>query len=153
MKLILILSALLSVQLSAARNINIDVEAQWPRHSTSFVLELSEFLSDQSPASYWSYVDKMCLNTAKVDDVLSISSAQSNENDAAKLHDLDSFAFATASEIVSTSMHSLMRTMVRFCVGIIAICRLECHVLMLWFKNKIFLSKSIGEAKHSARRE
>lgn len=115
MKFILVLAALLSVQLSAARNINIDVEAQWPRHSTSFVLELSEFLSDQSPVSYWSYVDKMCLNSAKVDDVLSISSVQSDEGDAAKLQELDSFAFATASEIVSTSMHSLMKTMVQFC--------------------------------------
>ena len=108
----LILAALLSIQLAIARNINIDVEAQWPRYSTSFVLELSEFLSDQSPASYWSYVDKMCLNSAKVDEVLSISSVQSNDGDAAKLHDLDSFAFTTASEIVSPSMHSLMKTMV-----------------------------------------
>lgn len=119
MKFVAILAALLSVQLSAARNINIDVEAQWPRHSTSFVLELSEFLSDQSPASYWSYVDKMCFNSAKVDDMLSVSSSQSNEGEgcAAKLQELDSFAYAIASEIVSTSMHSLMRTMVRFCVG------------------------------------
>jgi hypothetical protein len=72
-KMMKVIPLLFLVQLIAlssqcgARNINVEIGASWPEYSTSYILELSEFLFDQSPASYWGYVDSMCLISEKVD--------------------------------------------------------------------------------------
>ena len=109
-----ILAVLLLLQLAAARNINIDVGAQWPRYSTSFVLELSEFLSDQSPKSFWSYVNDMCLLNSELDEAVSITAENSDETTHTKLQKLNALAYAAASKIVQPLMHPLMKTMVSF---------------------------------------
>ena len=107
-----LLALLLLLQQVAARNINIDVGAQWPRYSTSFVLELSEFLSDQSPKSFWSYVDGMCLLSSEIDEAITITAENSDESTDVKLQKLNTLAYSAASEIVQPSMHPLMKTMV-----------------------------------------
>lgn len=99
-------------QYVSARNINIDVAAPWPRHSTSFVLELSEFLFDHSPNSFWQYVEKICLHSEDVDGVLSVNS-ESNESDRERIQKVDSIALAAANEIVQPTMRTLMQTMVK----------------------------------------
>lgn len=107
-----LLAVLLLLQHVAARNINIDVGAHWPRYSTSFVLELSEFLSVQSPKSFWSYVDDMCLLSFELDEAVTITAENSDLSTDVKLQKLNALAYAAASKIVQPLMHPLMRTMV-----------------------------------------
>lgn len=107
-----LLAVLLLLQHVAARNINIDVGAHWPRYSTSFVLELSEFLSDQSPKSFWSYVDDMCLLSFELDEAVTITAENSDLSTDVKLQKLNALAYAAASKIIQPLMHPLMRTMV-----------------------------------------
>ena len=107
-----LLLVLLCLQYATGRNIKIDVGAPWPRYSTSYVLELSEFLFDHSPNSFWQFVDKICLHSDNIDNVLSVSS-DSNQSDRDKIEEIDSLAFAAASEIVQPAMHTLMQTMVK----------------------------------------
>lgn len=107
-----LLLLLFCFQCVSARNINIDVAAPWPRHSTSFVLELSEFLFDHSPNSFWQYVEKICLHSDDVDGVLSVNS-ESYESDRDRILKVDSIALAAANEIVQPTMRTLMQTMVK----------------------------------------
>ena len=107
-----LLLLLFCFQCVSARNINIDVAAPWPRHSTSFVLELSEFLFDHSPNSFWQYVEKICLYSDDVDGVLSVNS-ESYESDRDRILKVDSIALAAANEIVQPTMRTLMQTMVK----------------------------------------
>ena len=108
-----LLLAFFCLQSVSGRNIKIDVGAPWPRYSTSYVLELSEFLFDHSPNSFWQYVEKICLHSDKIDNVLSVSS-DSNQSDRDKIEEIDSLALAVAKEIVQPTMHTLMQTMVRY---------------------------------------
>lgn len=104
-------------QLSNARNINIDVGAQWPRYSTSYLLELSEFLSDLSSESFWEYVDSMCAHSVQIDDVIAISSESADENNRNKVMELESVSLLSATEIARKkiplpAVRSLVHTMV-----------------------------------------
>lgn len=103
---------LFCLQSACGRNIKIDVGAPWPRYSTSYVLELSEFLFDHSQNSFWKYVEKICLHSDKIDSVLSLNS-ESSQSDRDKIEEIDALALKVASEIVQPSMHTLMQTMVR----------------------------------------
>ena len=103
-------------QLAAGRNVDIQVGAQWPEHSSSFILELSEFLSDQSPESFWEYAENMCTYSSAVDDVISFGnvphSKERAEEQADKLHQLEAIAYSTAAAIALPAVHTLMDTMV-----------------------------------------
>ena len=117
MKIIVLGVLSLLLQLCKARNINIDVGAQWPRYSTSYVLELSEFLFDLSPSSFWEYVDSMCTHSIQIDDVISMSPENDPVNIAKKVKELDSVALLSASEIAFkkiplSTVRSLVQTMV-----------------------------------------
>jgi hypothetical protein len=102
----LLLLSLSSLSVTFGRNIQIDVKSSWPRYSSSFVAELSEFLYEQSPQSFWKYVDELCAASDKLD--ASISGAQQS---ADAFSDLHSTAFDAASKIAAKSMHNLMDTM------------------------------------------
>ena len=106
--------------LTEARNINIDVSAQWPRYSTSFMLELSEFLFDLRPKLFWDFVDDMCSHSAIIDDVITASRENVlSEKKYDKQHELESVALSSAikiayAEMPLPAMGSLMNTMVNF---------------------------------------
>jgi hypothetical protein len=137
-----LLLLLFCFQYVSARNINIDVAAPWPRHSTSFVLELSEFLFDHSPNSFWQYVEKMCLYSEDVDGVLSVNS-ESNESDRDRIQKVDSIALAAANEIVQPTMRTLMQTMVNNCFiykFILSVC-IYIHIFMYFNLHFIFSCK------------
>ena len=120
MKLLFIGVLCLLTQLNEARNINIDVSAEWPRYSTSFMLELSEFLFDLRPKLFWDYVNEMCSHSATIDDVIVTSTENVlSEKKYEKLHELESVALSSAvniaySEMPLPAMGSLMNTMVKF---------------------------------------
>lgn len=122
MLLLLYLIFSLFVQNINGRNINIEVEALWPKYSTSFILETSEFLFDQSPLAFWKYVDDICYYSDKVDSVIStkisnhasnnVVNTNQNEN-VNKRAVLESLSYSVAKQIALPSTHNLMSTMVR----------------------------------------
>lgn len=90
-----------------ARTVTVAVDATWSQHPASYLLELAEFVHDQSPKSFWQYVDVMCSShTALVDKVVT-SSADSMLTSAAH-----TAGMTVATGVVDASMHSLMETMV-----------------------------------------
>ena len=90
-----------------ARTVTVAVDATWSQHPASYLLELAEFVHDQSPKSFWQYVDVMCSSHAAVVDKVVSSSADSTWTTAAH-----SAGMMATSGVVDASMHPLMETMV-----------------------------------------
>ena len=89
----------------AARHINIDVKAEWPRFAASTIIELAEFIGQQKDdAQYWNFVDSMCARSVEADEV--IRTANSNEG----VVEIQSIAFEAAASVIPPSMHTLMET-------------------------------------------
>ena len=90
-----------------ARTVTVAVDASWTHHPAAYLLELAEFMHDQSPKSFWQYVDVMCSSHAAVVDKVISSSADSTWTSAAH-----NAGMMVATGIVDESMHPLMETMV-----------------------------------------
>jgi len=90
-----------------ARTVTVAVDATWSQHPASYLLELAEFVHDQSPKSFWQYVDVMCSShTALVDKIVTSSA------DSMLTSDAHNAGMTVATGVVDASMHSLMETMV-----------------------------------------
>lgn len=87
-----------------SRNVFIDVKTPWPRYTTTFIAEISEFLFEQSPHDFWTYTDAVCLHSKVVDDAILTGSQDSAA-------DLQSISFELGTTIAPQPMHSLMDTL------------------------------------------
>ncbi len=109
MSRLLILFVLIGVfqaLLSHARHVNIDVKAPWPRYTSSSIVELAEFISQQKDDSmYWNFVDAMCVRAVETNEVI-----RQTSNDA--VVEVQSIAFDAAASVIPPSMHSLMETFI-----------------------------------------
>ena len=101
---VMALTWLLHLQITDSRTVTIAVGASWPQHPASYLLEMSEFMHDQAPESFWQYAEAMCLSSSVVDASLTATDSSSSK--------LQSVALAAANHIVSSSMQPLMETMV-----------------------------------------
>jgi Thioredoxin-like domain len=92
---------------TASRTVNIDLSAPWPRYTTSVIPEVSEFLSDHSPESFWSFVDDMCKDSKPID----IANTVTAEHSADHVANIRQIAVSKASEILPPTMRPLMESM------------------------------------------
>lgn len=71
MKLLSLLSAAIVVvffaKCSDARTVQVDVQMPWPYFASSPLVETAEYLHDRSNNLFWSYVDALCTESAKID--------------------------------------------------------------------------------------
>lgn len=101
---------------ASGRSVTVDVKAPWAQHPLSFLPELSEYVFDESPQSFWKYVDAVCEHQSEVDGILSELAANSTSHSADHLSeqvaDLQSAATTIASALTPAPMHTLMNTMI-----------------------------------------
>jgi len=98
------------VALITARSVVVDVKADWPRYSTSYVAEVAEFIAAESRPWFWIYVDSVCTQSERIERIL-ISSTSSDDSTSG-LDDLQALAFELGAEIVPDSFHGFMDTLI-----------------------------------------
>jgi hypothetical protein len=115
-----------------ARNVDVDIVANWPQYSTSFIVQVGELLSEQQllprlkssqnkVSPFWSYLDFLCeVKSNSIDDILRLS-AKNSLNDSSSsfkselkedfVSSLNQEALEKAFQLIPPSLHSLSETM------------------------------------------
>jgi hypothetical protein len=97
-----------------SRSVTVDLQAPWKQHDQSFLAEISEFVHDQSPTAFWTYLDRMCVHNSTISAALS-SGADRNVDQEAVLEALAGLrvvSLEATATLAPASMQTLMSTMI-----------------------------------------
>ena len=110
-EMLLVLFAAFSLfPLCYSRNVYVEVTAPWSRSISSPLIEISEFLYQQSssPEYFWQYIDNLCDVDQKITDHITNSA---NVSQSSILSTVESIGFGAASQVLSKSYSSLLETL------------------------------------------
>lgn len=110
---------------SSARQVEVDIQANWPKYTTNIITEVGEYLYDQTDISlqadesvsaannklYWNFASKMCSHSSVIDQILESSATGSLVSDEVET-DLYSATYNVAQGSLPSGLHSLVQHMI-----------------------------------------
>lgn len=99
--------ALTQIAYLVARNVRIDVKADWPVVVSSPLVEMAEFLYDVAPENFWKFADNLCNSSisSRIDGIV-------KNQDAEMISEMQTIAYEAAISIMPQPMHHIMDTTV-----------------------------------------
>jgi hypothetical protein len=97
-----------------SRSVTVDLQAPWKQHDLSFLAEISEFVHDQSPTAFWTYMDRMCVHNSSISAALSPGADRNVDQEAVleALAGLRVVSLEATAMLAPASMQTLMSTMI-----------------------------------------
>jgi hypothetical protein len=97
-----------------SRSVTVDLQAPWKQHDLSFLAEISEFVHDQSPTAFWTYMDRMCVHNSSISAALSSGTDRNVDQEAVleALAGLRVVSLEATATLAPASMQTLISTMI-----------------------------------------